>query len=114
MMHGKKENSGGVGKISKEGQGHPKSNGKVVRFSQNPGEQRKQKKKVGKSVGEKKILDQIEIPFPNADGIDGETRKLAWDCFRCPQGSACGAMMGTCNAKDRQDEERKEGIAAAH
>lgn len=71
MTHAKK-NPAGAGEISEKGKANTKGNGKIVPFRPKAGKFGKQEQ--GKESGRsKKILDQIEIPFPSivAHGDDG-------------------------------------------
>jgi hypothetical protein len=71
MRHAKK-NTARAGEVPKEGKGHTKGHGKVIPFGPKAGQRRKEEQ--GKEgVREKKIFDQIEIPFTAiiTDGVDG-------------------------------------------
>lgn len=110
-MHGKK-NSAGAGKVSKEGEGNPTRNGKVVPFGPKTGQFRKQRKEGVRDQTEKKLLDQIEIPFPQEDGVARTARKFAWCSHGCAQGNTCGARLGACITTNGTDKKREERIAA--
>jgi hypothetical protein len=110
MTHAKKD-SAGAGQISEKGEADTKVYGKVIPFGPKAGKRGKQGKEKEGIRREKKILDQIEIPFPSEHGNGGEVDELQRSVSGCPQGCPCGVGLGFGCAKDRENKERKEGIA---
>lgn len=113
MTHAKK-NPAGAGEISEKGKANTKGNGKIVPFRPKAGKFRKQEQ--GKeSVGSKKILDQIEIPFPAiiTDGIDGIGRNDPGCCVIGGQSHTIGFGFVAGCSTDCANKKREEAIATA-
>jgi hypothetical protein len=117
MTHAKK-NPAGAGEVSKKGKADPTGNGKVIPFRAKAGKfgeqkQRQKEQRETRKWSPKKILDQIEIPFPRqgGDGVEG-TGDVLIDTGRCKEGCPFGAWMGTCHAADCKNQKGKEGTAA--